>query len=81
MSNYKKLYEKYEQTDAHKVTGEVKEAEQVIERAIEDLKGIAPEDALFELDMLIGTLARAYEKQGFLFAQEVAKRCKKNGNK
>lgn len=73
MPIYKKLYEKYEQTQIHRTTAEVNKAEADVDMAIQNLKGSVPESAIFELDMLIGALARAYEKQGFAFAMEVTK--------
>ncbi len=81
MLSYEKLYEKFEQSPIHKTTEETAAAEAELATAIEELKSIVPQEFLFELDKKIGVLARAYEKQGFIFAQEVAKKCKRNGKR
>ena len=60
--DFKKIYNLFED-DIEELTGTI-EAEASTNALLSKLKGIDP-DLFFELDSAIGTLARAYEKQGF----------------
>lgn len=68
MRKYTELYNLHEENnDLHPDTAEAVRTEQEFSAFIKSL----PEDVAFQLDIIAGKLARAYEKQGFLFGLNV----------
>ena len=66
---YTTLYSAYEEsTLLHPETAEVA----AVERELTEFLHSFPPEAMFQLDTLAGKLARAYEKQGFLFGLNCA---------
>lgn len=64
MVDYRELYTMYEeQNNLNPNIPETTTAESELEKALRVLN----DDLVFELDMLIGRVVRAYEMQGFLF--------------
>lgn len=68
--NYRELYEKHEESIAK--IEEVGKAEESLSAVLSKIKEINAE-LYFDLDSTIGTLARAYEKQGFRGGYEAAR--------
>ncbi len=70
MSDYRKIYEKYEGTALHTETVETVKAEECVNRILcERVFGTTRHD----LDAAIGALARAYEMQGLKMGLSIAK--------
>jgi len=71
MKTYKEAFVYYEDTELHPEIQEVSELEIKMERLCADLKKVLNDDTIYQLDSLVGEIARAYEMQGFAFAQNV----------
>lgn len=70
MTDYKELYTMYEEReDLHPETMDTA----TVETAINELLHCLDADLMFELDALLGRMARAYEMQGFLFGLNYAR--------
>lgn len=66
---YTELYSAHEENALpHPETAETVAAERELNEFLQSL----PAETMFQLDMLAGKLARAYEKQGFLFGLNCA---------
>ena len=73
MENYKAMYERYEESELHEVIEEVREAEQEARAMMCEIADKLDEETAARLDSLFGVMARAYEKQGFSYAENIRK--------
>lgn len=73
MKNYREMYERYEESELHEVIEEVREAEQEARAMMCEIADELDEETAARLDSLFGVMARAYEKQGFAYAENIRK--------
>jgi len=73
MKNYRAMYERYEESELHEVIEEVREAEQEVRAMMCEIADKLDEETAARLDSLFGVMARAYEKQGFAYAENIRK--------
>lgn len=73
MENYRVMYERYEESELHEVIAEVREAEQEAQAMMYEIADKLDEETAARLDSLFGVMARAYEKQGFAYAENIRK--------
>ena len=71
MKTYKEVFTFYEDKDIHKQIQEVEELELKVSSLYGDIRRYLNDETVERLDSLIGQISRAYELQGFAFAQEV----------
>lgn len=71
MKTYKEVFTFYEDKDIHKQIQEVEELEIKVSNIYAEIRHYLNDETVDRLDTLIGQLSRAYELQGFAFAQEV----------
>ena len=71
MYTYKEMFTYYEEEDMHEEIEEVEEASEELRKTLDGLKVLWGAAAVEKLDDIIGKVERAYEMQGFLFAQNV----------
>lgn len=73
MKTYKEIYATYEESDLHRVVEEVQEAEREAQAMMDEIAYRLDPETAARLDSLLGIVARAYEKQGFAYAENVRK--------
>lgn len=71
MQTYKEVYKFYEDSSHHKEIQEVSELEIKLRGLYKDIGKYLKDDMIQSIDSLIGEISRAYEMQGFSFAQNV----------
>lgn len=71
MNTYKEAFVFYEDSELHPEIQEVAELEIKMQGIYKELKKTLNDETLYQLDALVGEIARAYEMQGFAFAQNV----------
>lgn len=71
MNTYKEAFVFYEDSELHPEIQEVSELEIKMQGIYKELKKTLNAETLYQLDALVGEIARAYEMQGFAFAQNV----------
>ena len=71
MKNYRAMYERYEESELHEVIEEVREAEQEVKAMMYEIADKLDEETAARLDSIFGAMARAYEKQGFAYAENI----------
>ncbi len=73
MKNYKQIYATYEEKEIHQTIDDVREAEREAQAMMEEIADRLDGDTARRLDSLIGVIARAYEIQGFAYAENLRK--------
>lgn len=73
MKNYKELYATYEESDLHRVVEEVTDAEREAQAMMDEIACRLDAETAARLDTVLGIVARAYEKQGYAYAENVRK--------
>lgn len=73
MKNYREMYERYEESELHEVIEEVRGAEREARAMMCEIAEKLGDETAARLDSLFGVMARAYEKQGFAYAENIRK--------